>query len=104
MNALALLGTPYQFQAVALESHVLKGIEVWRIENFKPVVVPQSSYGKFFTGDSYVILKGTRGIRGKKEKRRWSRGEKEHDGHGAGDWLDRKCDDLHQPNRAMARI
>ncbi|KAI3772098.1 hypothetical protein L6452_03273 [Arctium lappa] len=33
------------------------GIEVWRIENFKPVVVPQSSYGKFFTGDSYVILK-----------------------------------------------
>ncbi|KAI7753928.1 hypothetical protein M8C21_033127, partial [Ambrosia artemisiifolia] len=33
------------------------GIEVWRIENFKPVPVPQSSYGKFFTGDSYVILK-----------------------------------------------
>ncbi|CAI9298117.1 unnamed protein product [Lactuca saligna] len=33
------------------------GIEVWRIENFKPVAIPQSSYGKFFTGDSYVILK-----------------------------------------------
>ncbi|KAI3701709.1 hypothetical protein L6452_26981 [Arctium lappa] len=33
------------------------GIEVWRIENFKPVPVPQSSYGNFFTGDSYVILK-----------------------------------------------
>nr|XP_043620147.1 villin-4-like isoform X1 [Erigeron canadensis]XP_043620148.1 villin-4-like isoform X2 [Erigeron canadensis] len=33
------------------------GIEVWRIENFKPVAIPQSSHGKFFTGDSYVILK-----------------------------------------------
>ncbi|MFS7944531.1 putative villin headpiece, villin/Gelsolin, ADF-H/Gelsolin-like domain superfamily [Helianthus anomalus] len=33
------------------------GIEVWRIENFKPVPVPQASYGKFFTGDSYLILK-----------------------------------------------
>nr|GEU82271.1 villin-4-like [Tanacetum cinerariifolium] len=33
------------------------GIEIWRIENFAPVPVPDSSYGKFFTGDSYVILK-----------------------------------------------
>ncbi|KAH6821810.1 actin filament bundling protein, partial [Perilla frutescens var. hirtella] len=35
------------------------GIEIWRIENFQPVPVPQSSHGKFFTGDSYVILKTT---------------------------------------------
>ncbi|XP_050216525.1 villin-4 [Mercurialis annua] len=35
------------------------GIEVWRIENFRPVVVPKSSHGKFFMGDSYVILKTT---------------------------------------------
>ncbi|XP_022871797.1 villin-4-like, partial [Olea europaea var. sylvestris] len=28
-------------------------------ENFKPVPVPKSSYGKFFKGDSYVILKTT---------------------------------------------
>ncbi|KAK4431974.1 Villin-4 [Sesamum alatum] len=35
------------------------GIEIWRIENFRPVPVPQSSHGKFFTGDSYVILKTT---------------------------------------------
>eukprot|EP00257_Ricinus_communis_P011852 XP_002533373.2 villin-4 [Ricinus communis] len=35
------------------------GLEVWRIENFRPVPVPKSSYGKFFTGDSYVILKTT---------------------------------------------
>ncbi|KVI01423.1 Gelsolin domain-containing protein, partial [Cynara cardunculus var. scolymus] len=33
------------------------GIEVWRIENFKPVPVLHSSNGNFFTGDSYVILK-----------------------------------------------
>ncbi|XP_031483208.1 villin-4-like isoform X2 [Nymphaea colorata] len=35
------------------------GIEIWRIENFRPVLVPASSHGKFFTGDSYVILKTT---------------------------------------------
>ncbi|KAI4380570.1 hypothetical protein MLD38_006747 [Melastoma candidum] len=35
------------------------GIEIWRIEDFRPVSVPQSSHGKFFTGDSYVILKTT---------------------------------------------
>lgn len=33
------------------------GIEIWRIENFRPVSVSKSSHGKFFTGDSYVILK-----------------------------------------------
>ncbi|XWS28120.1 hypothetical protein CRYUN_Cryun25bG0038100 [Craigia yunnanensis] len=38
---------------------VYSGIEIWRIENFHPVPVPKSSYGKFFTGDSYVILKTT---------------------------------------------
>nr|CAD1840268.1 unnamed protein product [Ananas comosus var. bracteatus] len=35
------------------------GLEIWRIENFRPVPVPESSYGKFFTGDSYVVLKTT---------------------------------------------
>ncbi|GAB4838260.1 hypothetical protein Ancab_027789 [Ancistrocladus abbreviatus] len=35
------------------------GLEIWRIENFRPVPVNQSSYGKFFTGDSYVVLKTT---------------------------------------------
>ncbi|XP_054822780.1 villin-4-like [Prosopis cineraria] len=35
------------------------GLEIWRIENLKPVAVPASSFGKFFTGDSYVILKTT---------------------------------------------
>ncbi|GAB4853554.1 hypothetical protein Ancab_017745 [Ancistrocladus abbreviatus] len=35
------------------------GLEIWRIENFHPVPVDKSSYGKFFTGDSYVVLKST---------------------------------------------
>lgn len=35
------------------------GIEIWRIENFSPVLVPKSSRGKFYMGDSYVILKTT---------------------------------------------
>ncbi|XP_055624818.1 gelsolin-like isoform X2 [Toxorhynchites rutilus septentrionalis] len=33
-----------------------KGLEVWRIENFEPVAVPKNSYGKFYTGDSYIVL------------------------------------------------
>ncbi|KGN65472.1 villin-4 isoform X1 [Cucumis sativus] len=35
------------------------GLEVWRIENFRPVLVPKSSHGKFFMGDSYIVLKTT---------------------------------------------
>ncbi|KAF8086402.1 hypothetical protein N665_0627s0014 [Sinapis alba] len=35
------------------------GIEIWRIENFKPVTVQKESHGKFFTGDSYIVLKTT---------------------------------------------
>ncbi|CAH2077503.1 unnamed protein product [Thlaspi arvense] len=35
------------------------GIEVWRIENFRPAPIPKSSIGKFFTGDSYIVLKTT---------------------------------------------
>ncbi|CAN6552107.1 unnamed protein product [Malus baccata var. baccata] len=35
------------------------GLEIWRIENFHPAPIPKSSYGNFFTGDSYVILKTT---------------------------------------------
>lgn len=35
------------------------GLEIWRIENLRPVPVPNSSHGKFYTGDSYVILKTT---------------------------------------------
>jgi len=33
------------------------GLEIWRIEKLQVVPVPKESHGKFFTGDSYVILK-----------------------------------------------
>ncbi|KQJ95723.1 hypothetical protein BRADI_3g18707v3 [Brachypodium distachyon] len=36
-----------------------EGLEIWRIEDFKPVPIPSSSHGKFFMGDSYIILKTT---------------------------------------------
>lgn len=41
--------------SVSLTIH--RGLEIWRIENFHPVPVPTSAHGKFFTGDSYIILK-----------------------------------------------
>jgi len=31
-------------------------LEIWRIENFKPVPVPKEKYGQFYSGDSYVML------------------------------------------------
>jgi hypothetical protein len=34
-----------------------KDIEIYRIENFTPVHVPEDFQGKFYMGDSYVILK-----------------------------------------------
>lgn len=32
------------------------GVEVWRIEDFKPAPYPKNQYGKFYTGDSYIVL------------------------------------------------
>lgn len=32
------------------------GLEIWRIENFEPVVYPKNNYGKFYTGDSFIVL------------------------------------------------
>ncbi|KAK1649941.1 hypothetical protein QYE76_067746 [Lolium multiflorum] len=35
------------------------GTEIWRIENFNPVPLPKPDYGKFYCGDSYIILQTT---------------------------------------------
>ncbi|XP_068494097.1 villin-3-like isoform X2 [Phaseolus vulgaris] len=37
------------------------GTEIWRIENFQPVPLPKSDHGKFYMGDSYIILQTTQG-------------------------------------------
>ncbi|KAA3457125.1 villin-2 [Gossypium australe] len=35
------------------------GTEIWRIENFQPIPLPKSDYGKFYMGDSYIVLQTT---------------------------------------------
>lgn len=42
------------------------GTEIWRIEDFKPVPYPQNQFGKFYTGDSYIILNTKINKRGEK--------------------------------------
>jgi len=32
------------------------GIQIWRIEKFQVKAVPKETYGKFYSGDSYIIL------------------------------------------------
>ncbi len=33
-----------------------KGIQIWRVENFRIKHWPKSRYGEFYSGDSYIIL------------------------------------------------
>lgn len=35
------------------------GVQIWRIQNFEPIPVAQKDIGKFYKGDSYIILRTT---------------------------------------------
>ncbi|KAG7306831.1 hypothetical protein JYU34_008277 [Plutella xylostella] len=32
------------------------GLEIWTIDNFEPVAIERKKYGKFYEGDSYIVL------------------------------------------------
>lgn len=32
------------------------GLEIWRIENMKAKPIPKEQHGKFYSGDSYIVL------------------------------------------------
>ncbi|CAK9183963.1 unnamed protein product [Ilex paraguariensis] len=49
------------FQGAGQRMYPYNGTEIWRIENFQPVPLPKSGYGKFYSGDSYIILQTTPG-------------------------------------------
>jgi len=62
---MALFGTPIEkeikkhaAQGEPAWQHAGKavGIEIWRVEKFKIVAWPKDQYGKFFSGDSYIVL------------------------------------------------
>jgi len=62
---MALFGTPLEKEikkAAAQGEPAWKtagkapGVEVWRVEKFKIVAWPKDQYGKFYSGDSYIIL------------------------------------------------
>ncbi|KAL5995249.1 Caps the barbed end of actin filaments and is able to sever them in a calcium-dependent manner [Asimina triloba] len=42
-------------------SHLNLGTEIWRIENFQPVLLPKSEHGKFYMGDCYIVLQTSAG-------------------------------------------
>ncbi|XP_017057093.1 LOW QUALITY PROTEIN: gelsolin [Drosophila ficusphila] len=73
------------------------GLEIWRIENFEPVAYPKNNYGKFFTGDSFIILNT---IENKKDKQLswdvhfWLGSETSTDEAGAAAILTVQLDDL----------
>eukprot|EP00026_Physarum_polycephalum_P002067 Phypoly_transcript_02071.p1 GENE.Phypoly_transcript_02071~~Phypoly_transcript_02071.p1 ORF type:complete len:829 (+),score=189.83 Phypoly_transcript_02071:487-2973(+) len=44
-----------------------EGLEIWRIEKLRPVPVDRSQYGKFYTGDSYIVLNTFKNAEGQRK-------------------------------------
>ncbi|XP_062124110.1 gelsolin isoform X1 [Drosophila sulfurigaster albostrigata] len=73
------------------------GLEIWRIENFEPVPYPKNNYGKFFTGDSFIILNTIENQKDKKltwDIHFWLGSETSTDEAGAAAILTVQLDDL----------
>jgi len=65
LSNLALFGTDVEHKikaASAAHEHAwdhagkTPGIQIWRINKFKLEVVPENTYGTFYSGDSYILL------------------------------------------------
>lgn len=41
------------------------GLQVWRVENMDLAPVPENLFGRFYTGDAYLVLKSTSNCGGK---------------------------------------
>ncbi|XP_070852368.1 gelsolin isoform X2 [Drosophila suzukii] len=73
------------------------GLEIWRIENFEPVAYSKNNFGKFYTGDSFIVLNT---IENKKDKKLswdvhfWLGSETSTDEAGAAAILTVQLDDL----------
>jgi len=35
------------------------GLQVWRVENMELAPIPETLYGRFYTGDAYLVLNTT---------------------------------------------
>ncbi|XP_016992685.2 gelsolin isoform X1 [Drosophila takahashii] len=73
------------------------GLEIWRIENFEPVVYPKNNYGKFYTGDSFIVLNTIESQKDKKlswDVHFWLGSETSTDEAGAAAILTVQLDDL----------
>ncbi|XP_043968229.1 gelsolin-like [Gambusia affinis] len=74
------------------------GLQVWRVENMDLAPVPESLYGRFYTGDAYLVLSSTSNRRGdlQYDLHYWQGSECSQDESGAAAILAVQMDDFLQ--------